>query len=185
MGFIEIILIAVGLSLDAFAVSIGASSSGSVSDARSRFRLSFHFGLFQFLMPVIGWFLGSTIAPLISTIDHWVAFVLLAYVGIKMIKESFEPQEENNKTNPSKGRTLIILSIATSIDALVVGFSLALINVDIWQPSVLIGIITGILSLIGIYIGDFLGSRIGRKMELIGGLVLVGIGAKILIQHLV
>lgn len=185
MSIVEILLIAVGLSLDAFAVSIGASSSGAVSDARSRFRLSFHFGLFQFLMPVIGWFLGSTIAPMIKNVDHWLAFILLAYVGIKMIKESFEPQGEKEKTNPSKGRTLVILSIATSIDALVVGFSLALINVDIWQPSVLIGIITGFLSLLGIYIGDFLGSRIGSKMELIGGLVLIGIGAKILISHLV
>lgn len=184
MGVVEILLIAVGLALDAFAVSVGASSGGKVSDARSRFRLSFHFGLFQFMMPVIGWLLGSTVEPLIKNFDHWIAFLLLLYVGAKMIKESFEKEVEGVKDNPSRGKTLIILSIATSIDALVVGFSLALINVDIWQPSVMIGVVTGFLSLAGIYIGDFLGAKFGKKMELLGGLVLIGIGAKILLSHI-
>jgi manganese efflux pump family protein len=185
MGIIEILLIAVGLSLDAFAVSVGASSSGVINDARSKFRLSFHFGLFQFFMPVIGWFLGARIEPLVKDVDHWIAFALLLYVGGKMIIESFKKGNETEpKGNPSKGMTLVILSVATSIDALVVGFSLALINVEIWQPSVIIGIVTGILSLVGIYIGGFLGSRFGNKMEFIGGLVLIFIGIKILLSHI-
>ena len=185
MGIIEILLIAVGLSLDAFAVAIGASSSGTLADARSKFRISFHFGLFQFMMPVIGWALGISVEPLVKNFDHWIAFVLLLYVGGKMIKESFDKDEKGARGNPSKGLTLIILSVATSIDALVVGFSLALIKVDIWQPSVLIGITTGLLSLAGIYIGGFLGSKFGSKMEFLGGLVLIGIGLKILISHLI
>jgi putative Mn2+ efflux pump MntP len=184
MGIIEILLIAVGLSLDAFAVAVGASSSGMISDIRSKFRISFHFGLFQFLMPVIGWFMGATIEPLVKNFDHWIAFALLFYVGIKMIKESFNKKEETAKGNPSKGMMLIVLSVATSIDALVVGFSLALINVRIWQPSVIIGVVTGILSLLGIYIGGFLGAKFGSKMEFVGGLVLIFIGIKILLSHI-
>lgn len=184
MGIAEIILIAVGLSLDAFAVSVGASSNGSVTDARSKFRLSFHFGLFQFMMPVIGWLIGSKIEPLVADFDHWIAFLLLFYVGVKMIKESFEKDDRKEGGNPSKGITLIILSVATSIDALVVGFSLALINVEIWYPSVMIGFITGILSLAGIYIGSYLGEKFGKRTELAGGLVLIGIGIKILLSHI-
>lgn len=184
MGLMEIFLIAVGLSLDAFAVSVGASSGGKVNDARSKFRLSFHFGLFQFMMPVIGWFLGTTIEPLVKNFDHWIAFALLFYVGLKMIFEACKKEKDETKGNPSKGMTLVVLSVATSIDALVVGFSLALINVAIWQPSLIIGVVTGLLSLIGIYIGSFLGSKFGSKMEFAGGLVLIFIGVKILLSHI-
>ncbi len=184
MNIIEIILIAIGLSLDAFAVSLGASSGGRIKDARSKFRLSFHFGLFQFIMPVIGWYVGTTIEPLVKNFDHWIAFALLFYVGGKMIYESFSDGDEAEKSNPSKGMTLVLLSVATSIDALVVGFSLALIDVDIWQPGIIIGLVTGFLSLFGIYIGGYLGSRFGKKMEMAGGIVLIGIGIKILLSHL-
>lgn len=185
MGMIETLLIAVGLALDAFAVSVGASSSGSLVDTRSKVRLSFHFGLFQFMMPVIGWFVGIKIEPLVKNFDHWIAFSLLLYVGGKMIKESFNAKDEEMKSNPSKGMTLVILSVATSIDALVVGLSLAMIKIDIWQPSVIIGVVTGLLSLAGIYIGRFLGKKFGSKMELIGGLILIGIGLKILLSHII
>jgi putative Mn2+ efflux pump MntP len=184
MGLLEVLLMAVGLALDAFAVSIGASSGGKLTDVRSRIRLSFHFGLFQFLMPLIGWFCGSTIEPLVKSFDHWIAFILLLYVGAKMIKESFGTNDVDSKGNPSKGKTLVLLSVATSIDALAVGFSLALIDVNIWQPSVMIGVVTGFLSFVGIYIGDFLGARFGKKMEFFGGIVLIGIGLKILLSHL-
>jgi putative Mn2+ efflux pump MntP len=183
MSLLEIILIAVGLAMDAFAVSIGAGTLASMKDLRSTIRLSFHFGLFQFLMPVIGWFLGSKIQVYVESFDHWVALVLLSYIGIKMIYESFK-KEETQKENPSKGRNLIILSVATSIDALAVGFTLAMLNVDIWYPSIIIGVITAGLSLIGIWIGKKLGMKLGKVMEVVGGVILIGIGVKILVEHL-
>jgi manganese efflux pump family protein len=179
----EIILIAVGLSMDAFAVSISAGTSGTVQELRSSVRLSFHLGLFQFLMPVIGWFLGSTVQSYIESVDHWIAFILLSYIGIKMIIES-RTNHDKPKSNPSKGSNLIILSVATSIDALAVGFSLAIIGVDIWYPGVIIGIITAVLSFIGIKLGARLGKTFGKRMEFVGGIILIAIGIKILINHL-
>ncbi|MCX6156651.1 MAG: manganese efflux pump MntP family protein [Ignavibacteriota bacterium] len=183
MSLLEIILIAVGLAMDAFAVSVGAGTLASMKDFRSTVRLAFHFGLFQFLMPVAGWFLGSTLQVYVESIDHWIAFSLLAYIGIKMIHESFK-KEESQKENPSKGKNLIILSVATSIDALVVGFTLAMLDVNIWYPSIMIGLITAGLSFLGIWIGKKLGMKLGRVMEVVGGLILIGIGAKILVEHL-
>ncbi len=183
MSFLEIFLIAVGLSMDAFAVSIGAGTLASMKDLRSTVRLSFHFGLFQFLMPVIGWFLGSKIQVYAESFDHWLALFLLSYIGIKMIYESFN-KEESQKENPSKGKNLVILSIATSIDALVVGFTLAMLNVNIWYPSAIIGIVTAVLSIAGVWIGNKLGLRLGRVMEVVGGVILIGIGVKILVEHL-
>lgn len=185
MSIIEILFLAVGLALDAFAVSIGASSAGSLSDRRSKFRISFHFGLFQFLMPVTGWYIGAQIEPVVKNFDHWIAFILLLFIGGKMIKASFEMEGEKLKNNPSKGITLIILSVATSIDALAVGFSLAMIDVSIWEPGIIIGVVTGFLSLAGIYLGTTLGKRFGGKMEFVGGLILIGIGIKILLSHII
>ena len=179
----EIILIAIGLAMDAFAVSISAGTLPVMKDFRSSIRLSFHFGLFQFLMPVLGWFLGSSVQSYIESVDHWIAFGLLSYIGIKMIIES-RSNHEGPKTNPSKGRSLIILSIATSIDALAVGFSLAILGVDIWYPGVIIGIITAVISFIGIKLGSRLGKTFGKRMEFIGGLILLAIGIKILIDHI-
>jgi putative Mn2+ efflux pump MntP len=183
MSFLEIILIAVGLAMDAFAVSVGAGTLSSMKEMRSSIRLAFHFGLFQFLMPVVGWFLGSTIQTYVDSVDHWIAFILLSYIGVKMIYESFKKTEEQ-KTNPSKGRDLIILSLATSIDALVVGFTLAMLDVNIWFPSVIIGVVTAILSILGIWIGKKLGKNLGRSMEVVGGVILILMGLKILIEHL-
>jgi manganese efflux pump family protein len=183
MSLLEIILIAVGLAMDAFAVSIGAGTLASMKDLRSTVRLAFHFGLFQFLMPVIGWFLGSGIQVYVDSVDHWIAFVLLSYIGIKMIYESYKKSEEQ-KGNPSKGKTLIVLSVATSIDALIVGFTLAMLEVNIWYPSIMIGVITAGLSLFGIWIGKKLGMKLGKIMEVVGGFILIGMGVKILIEHL-
>ena len=182
MSFPEILIIAVGLAMDAFAVSIGAGTLTSMRGIRSKVRLAFHFGMFQFLMPVIGWFLGNTVQSYVEMYDHWIAMILLSYIGIKMIYESFGKSGET-KQDPSKGRNLIILSVATSIDALAVGFTLAMLNVSIWYPCIIIGIVTGILSIIGIQLGARLGIRFGKTMELLGGLVLIAIGIKILIQH--
>jgi putative Mn2+ efflux pump MntP len=171
--------------MDAFAVSLGIGAARQANSPRTAFRLSFHFGLFQFLMPVIGWFIGSRIAGLISAFDHWVAFVLLAFVGGRMVYAGFDPDGAADPSDPSRGRTLILLSVATSIDALAVGLSLALLDVDIFLPSVVIGVVTGTLSLSGLLLGSRLGEAFGKRAGIVGGLVLIGIGLRILITHLV
>ena len=179
MHYLEIILLAFALALDAFAVSLGSGSAGQVRGLRASVRLAFHFGLFQALMPVAGWFLGKGFESVVKAYDHWIAFVLLVLIGGKMIVEAFRG-DEKQKTNPSKGMTMVMLSIATSIDALVVGFSLALVDIYIWTSAAIIGIITGSLSFAGIYLGRRLGHRFGTVMEFIGGLILIAIGVKIL-----
>ena len=184
MELIEIIIIAIGLALDAAAVSLAAAASGYANDPHSKFRLSFHFGFFQFIMPVIGWSLGITVVEYIQTIDHWVAFGLLSFIGIRMIISGLNLTLDKFKKDPSKGFTMVLLSFATSIDTLAVGLTLALVNVDIWYPSVIIGLITSILSLIAIHIGLKIGITFGKRMEVIGGGLLVIIGIRILISHL-
>lgn len=184
MLLIEIIIIAVSLAMDAFAVCISAASTGMICDKRAMFRLSFHFGLFQFMMPVIGWFIGLSILTYIAFIDHWIAFALLAYVGIKMIQQSLKNNELNHQSNPSKGMNLVLLSVATSIDALAVGLSIGILDIEIWYPSFLIGVITAGLSLVGIQLGQKLGKRFGKRMELLGGIILIIIGSRILVTHL-
>jgi putative Mn2+ efflux pump MntP len=180
----DIILIAIGLAMDAFAVSIAAASSGKIKDKRAGFRLSFHFGLFQFFMPIIGWYSGAIISDFVCSIDHWIAFTLLAIVGGHMFYESFSNEEYIKFSDPSKGLSLISLSIATSIDALAVGFSMAMINVDIWYLSIMIGIITAGLSLLGIFLGKILRRSFSKTMERLGGILLLLIGLKILFEHL-
>ncbi len=184
MGLIEILLIAVGLAMDAFAVSIAAGASGKAVGGRASFRLSFHFGLFQFLMPVIGWFAGTRIAPLISGIDHWTAFGLLAFVGVRMILSGAGSRPKAYDIDPSRGLTLLVLSIATSIDALAIGLSLAMIGVEIWYPSIVIGVVTAGLSFAGVRLGNRLGTRFGKRMEIAGGVVLILIGLRILLDHM-
>lgn len=183
MDLWEILLIALGLAMDAFAVSLSAGANRLTSGVRPTFRLSFHFGLFQFLMPVIGWFIGSSLQNYIEAVDHWIALALLSYIGYKMIKAGLSPDSEKKQNDPSKGANLMILSLATSIDALAVGFSLGLLRVNIWYPAFIIGIITAVLSLIGIKIGNRLGLKLGSRMEVIGGVVLIIIGLKILFEH--
>jgi putative Mn2+ efflux pump MntP len=183
LGFIEIVIVAFGLALDAFAVSLCAGAGRKINGARGELRLAFHFGLFQFLMPVLGWLMGLKIEPLIKNIDHWVAFVLLLFVGLKICKESFD-EDETAECDPSRGLNMVMLSIATSIDAFVVGFSFSMLHVNIWYPGTVIGIVTAVLSIAGIYIGKKIGKRIGPKMELAGGVVIVFIGVKILFSHL-
>ncbi len=180
----EIIIIAVGLAMDAFAVSLVSASSGRLKDTRAVFRVSFHFGLFQFFMPIIGWFGGDMVSDMVRVVDHWIAFALLAFVGGHMIYESFSETENIKYPDPSKGVSLISLSVATSIDALAVGFSMAMINVDIWLPAIIIGIITAGLSLIGIYLGKILSRSFSAVMERAGGILLILIGLKILYDHL-
>ena len=184
MNTVTLVLIAVGLAMDAFAVSISSSVIIGEVNKHQVFRLSFHFGLFQALMPVIGWMAGRSIHEYIADWDHWIAFFLLAFIGGKAIYESFKEDNNDQGSDPSKGFSLVLLSTATSIDALAVGLSFAVLNVTIWYPSLIIGIITAALSLIGVLLGSRLGKKFGKRMEVIGGIVLIGIGLKILIEHI-
>ncbi|SYZ72054.1 putative manganese efflux pump MntP [Candidatus Zixiibacteriota bacterium] len=186
MNIIEIIGIAFGLAMDAFAVAIAVGASLQKLTFRPTFRLSFHFGLFQFLMPIIGWFAGSRIAVYIRDFDHWVAFVLLAVIGGKMIYESFSHKDDlaDAFKDPTRRWTLIMLSLATSIDALAVGLSLAMIDTRIFSASLVIGIVAAGMTLVGLLFGRKLGQIFGRRMELLGGLILIGIGLKILLDHI-
>lgn len=183
MTFTDTLLIAVGLSMDAFAVTLGAGAAVHTMKPRAAFRLPFHFGLFQFLMPVIGWFAGIWVSRYIEAFDHWIAFGLLSFVGLRMIRAAFDKREDGYRADPSRGWSLVMLSIATSIDALAVGLTLAMLGVDIWYPSVTIGIVTGCLSLIGFRVGSRLGQALGKRMEIAGGLLLIGLGVRILFQH--
>ncbi len=184
MKIADIILIAIGLAMDAFAVSIAAGTSGKLEGRRGVFRLSFHFGLFQAIMPLAGWFVGVRIAHFISAVDHWVAFGLLCFVGARMIRASLKNETASFQADPSRGMSLVMLSVATSIDALAVGLSLAMIQINIWYPCALIGIITAAMSVAGIGAGKYLGRQIGPLMERLGGVILIFIGARILWSHL-
>jgi putative Mn2+ efflux pump MntP len=184
MDFVQTLLIAVGLAMDAFAVTLGAGTSGRSMAPGAAFRLPFHFGLFQFLMPVVGWFAGTWVSGYAHAVDHWIAFGLLAFVGVRMIRAGFDHGPAAAPGDPSRGWTLVLLSLATSIDALAVGFTLAMLGVDILYPSLTIGIVTGCLALVGLHVGNRLGRALGKPMEVAGGLLLIGIGVRILIAHL-
>ncbi|MBU8848927.1 MAG: manganese efflux pump MntP family protein [Desulfobacterales bacterium] len=185
MTIFEIIIIAAGLAMDASAVCLAAAAAGFAKDARAKFRLSFHFGLFQFLMPVLGWFLGISFVSHFKAFDHWIAFFLLAFVGIRMIRQGMDKSSVIPKKDPSRGMTMIMLSVATSIDALAVGLSLAMLDVNIWYPSIMIGVITTGMSLLAIKAGTKLGTMFGKRMEIFGGIVLILIGSRILYSHLI
>ncbi len=181
----EILVIAIGLSMDAVAVSLAASAGNRAQGRRATFRLSFHFGLFQAIMPVAGWALGITVAPYIESIDHWVAFGLLAFVGGRMIYTALTPGPVDSlPRDPSRGTTLVMLSVATSIDALAVGLTLAMLGSGIWYAALVIGLVTGSLSLVAILVGRRVGTALGSRMEIVGGMALIAIGARILAQHL-
>lgn len=171
--------------MDALAVAIATGIVLGKVSARQTFRLSWHFGLFQFLMPVIGWLAGLSVERYISGYDHWLAFGLLGFIGGKMAYESMRGNEaERTVGDPTRGISLVLLSVATSIDALAVGLSLGVLRVRIWYPAVVIGLVAGGLTAAGMHLGAPLGNRIGRRMELLGGLVLIGIGCNILYRHL-
>lgn len=170
--------------MDAFAVCLGVGAGRQSEGRRATFRLSFHFGLFQFLLPVVGWFAGLTVVRYIEAFDHWVAFLLLAFVGVRMIWSGSNGEEESHKNDPSRGWNMVLLSVAVSIDALAIGLSLALIHVDIWYPAVVIGVVTSLMSLVGLRLGNQLGRKFGKRMEIIGGIVLILIGVRIVVNHL-
>jgi putative Mn2+ efflux pump MntP len=183
MSLLTMFLIALSMAMDAFAVSLGSGVKIGPGP-RPLFRISFHFGLFQAIMPVIGWFFGNTIEPLVQGFDHWVAFSLLALVGIRMIRSGLSKGEKEIAKDPSRGWTMVLLSIAVSIDALAVGLSLGVLGVNIWTPALIIGLVTSVLSLIGLRVGNGVGKRYGKPVEILGGLVLIGIGVRIVMSHL-
>lgn len=184
MDWLTIFGLAIALAMDAFAVALGVGIRISSLTGRHLFRLGFHFGLFQAFMPILGWLAGLTIQKWIYAYDHWVAFTLLGFVGGKMLYEAFQHNEIIKENDPTCGLTLIILSLATSIDALAVGLSLAMLNISVWAPALVIGVVTGILTVGGLLLGRRCEAAWGKRVEIFGGLVLCAIGLKILLQHL-
>ncbi len=184
MGLITIIIIAFALAMDAFAVSIVSGAAYRQLNVKHALRIAFSFGAFQAFMPLIGSLAGLTIKDHIADYDHWVVFGLLAAVGGKMIYESFKIKPANDKFNPSNVVVLLILSIATSIDALAVGITLSFLEVSIAVAVVIIGLVTFVLSYLGVYIGKKAGHFFESRIEAIGGLILIALGIKILIEHL-
>ena len=186
MEIATILLIALALAVDAFAVALAAGVSLCQVNSRQVFRLAFHFGFFQAGMNVLGWLGGLTVRSLIESFDHWLAFGLLAFVGLKMIWEAIrEAREEAEGTDPTRGRMLITLSVATSIDSLAVGLSFAVLETSVWLPALIIGLVASGLTALGLRLGCMLGaaSRLGPRAEIVGGLVLVAIGLKVLHEH--
>ena len=181
MTLIEIVGIAIALAMDAFAVAIAAGARLPGLSFRPVFRLSFHFGLFQFLMPLIGWAVGYQIAHTIEAYDHWVAFGLLAFIGIKMIYESVTRDPAQSETRDlTRKWSMVGLSIATSIDAFAVGLSVAFLQVDILFVAIIVGITASLLTIAGMVCGRRLSGRFGQRMEILGGVILLIIGLKIL-----
>lgn len=186
MDIFTILLIAIALAVDAFAVAVAAGVSLCAVNLRQVFRLSWHFGLFQAGMTLLGWAAGLTVRAFTETVAPWLAFGLLLFVGGRMIIEALRDQDEEKSTpDPTQGKTLIILSVATSIDALAVGISFAILNTPVWLPALIIGIVASLLTVIGLRLGCLVGatSRLGSRAEIAGGIVLIGIGINILHQH--
>jgi len=183
MDLITLLGLALALAMDAFAVALAAGVLLHPVTARQQFRLGFHFGLFQALMPIVGWLAGMTVQHWIRAYDHWIAFALLAFVGGKMIREAVAHEEERSTSDPTRGLTLVMLSVATSIDALAVGLTLALLEIVVWIPALVIGLVAAAMTLLGIRLGGRIGAIWGRRVEIFGGVVLISIGLKILLEH--
>ena len=187
MGFAELLLLAVGLSMDAFAVSICKGLAMKRTTLKAELTCGVWFGGFQALMPLIGFFLGTLFAGAIEAVDHWVACLLLVIIGVNMLKEAFGQDEECESCGSAdlSAKTMFVMAVATSIDALAVGISLAMAgDVNILQAVVLIGICTCGLSMAGVKIGSIFGSRFEKKAQLAGGVILILLGIKILLEHL-
>jgi putative Mn2+ efflux pump MntP len=184
MDVVTVVFIAFGLAMDAFAVSVTSGFAIKKLKVHHALRIAIFFGAFQAIMPAIGWFAGLSLRNLISELDHWIALVLLAAIGGKMIYESFKLESDKKQINPLRPDVLLMLSIATSIDALVVGVTFAFLNIAIVWPVLIIGLITFVTSFIGVFIGDKFGHIFESKIELVGGLILIAVGLKILLEHL-
>ena len=187
MLILQVLGIAVALSIDAMVVALCWSATCKHVTTKHIFQFAAAFGFFQFLMPVIGWALGLTVRGFIESWDHWIAFALLAWIGGNMIRGGGDDSEdgESCSVDPTKGRKLLILAVATSIDALAVGLSFSLLNINVWGPSTLIGVVCAVITALGLLAGKGLAHAdiFGRRAELVGGCVLIGIGLKILYEH--
>ena len=185
MGIFELILLSIGLGMDAFAVSVCKGISMKKMNWKKASLIGLYFGGFQAVMPILGYFFGTSFESFITNIDHWIAFILLVIIGAKMIQEAFQKDKDEDEYNEDISvKAMLILSIATSIDALAVGITFAFLKVDLVLAFSLIGIITFILSVLGTKIGNRFGDKYKSKAELIGGIILILIGLKILLEHL-
>ena len=182
MGVIELLLISVGLAMDAFAVSVGKGMTLKQVRPRHALNAGAWFGAFQALMPIIGYFVGRSFASYVASVDHWIAFGLLILIGANMIREAVWGDDEEIDGNFGF-RTMLLMAIATSIDAMAVGISMAFLDVNIWMSALVIGVVTLSLSAVGVYLGSLFGSRLGSKAGVVGGLILIAIGIKIVIEH--
>ena len=184
MSFVEILLIGVGLSMDAFSVSICKGLTTKQFSWRMALICGLWFGFFQALMPVIGFFLGAQFEQYITAVDHWIAFGLLFLIGANMIREALSKKEDEPADSSLGFKTMLLLAIATSIDALAVGISFACIQVKIWSSVLIIGITTFVFSIVGVKIGNVFGSKFEKSAGIVGGIILILIGLKILLEHL-
>lgn len=178
-------MISISLALDCFTIAICSGCTNNLDDKRYVFRLAFHFGLFQAGMTIFGWFAGKPLLQSLSSIDHWIVFGLLAFTGFRMILSGLDKgKDKSQKVDPSRGVNLIILSLATSIDALAVGLSLALLEANIIYASLMIGLVSTVLTIFGSLIGHRLRNRFGKRIEVLGGLILISIGFNVVYSHL-
>ena len=187
MTFTALLALAVALALDAFAVAVCSGCALKRVTLRHFLRLSLTFGFFQFLMPVIGWALGLTVRDIIEAWDHWVAFLLLLWIGGNMLRSGLGSGEEEVSADqdPTRGSRLFMLAIATSLDALAVGLSFSLLKMSVWGPAILIGVVCAVITALGVWAGKMLSNAAvsGRRAEVLGGIVLIGIGLRILYEH--
>lgn len=183
MGVLGIVLIAIGLSMDAFAVSVCKGLSMKKMDWKKTVIIGAYFGAFQAIMPLIGYLLGIGFQDRVTSIDHWIAFILLIIIGINMIKEAFEGAEEGKNDNVDF-KEMIVLAVATSIDALAIGITFAFLEINIFLAIDIIGIITFVISVIGVKIGNVFGNKYEKGAQIVGGVILILMGIKILLEHL-
>ncbi len=181
---ITITLISIGLAMDALAVSLGIGTAGQIATLRGKIRLAGHFGIFQSGMTALGWLVGGTVVQYVKGFDHWIALILLGYVGVNLIRSGFDKDGKAFDQDPSTGKVLVLLSFATSIDAFAVGLSIAFLKVPVLLSVIMIGLVALILSAIGLFAGIRLGEVFGKRMEIMGGLILIGIGIRVVIMHL-
>lgn len=184
MDYITLFLIAFGLSFDTFAVSVSTGLILKKIKFQQALKVAFVLAFLQSLMPLMGWFAGKQISQYIGNFDHWIAFVLLSILGLKMIIESYKSEENDKNFNPLKFIVLLGIGIATSIDALVVGISFAFLQTNIWNAILIIGVVTFLVAMLGMLFGKKIGSKFGKRIEIMGGLILISIGLKILLDHI-